>query len=277
MRVLVLGAAASGLGPRDAGAVVGQAFAQRGHQVALVPVAEQTSALAAALADLPEPRPALIPAARRASELARAVRRAGAATVLVDLGHDLEPDLGSGPADPVPGVDLVGVTTAEQLDLPLLGVRGVAARAGFASGEDRALTLERDAAYRRLAERLGTEPGPGSGAAGGAGLLVLSLGGHLRTPWQVLAEACGLERSLPQADLVVLVLAALDFGGTGVDLARAAAGWAEAAGVACVVVAEQVVVPARELRSWGVEAGYGLAPGDDLPALARRVATTWSW
>lgn len=280
MRVLVLATATDRLGPRLAGGVVGQAFARRGHQVAVVPMAERADQLASALADLSEPTACLVPASARATELAAAVRAqasAGATTVLVDLSADVALDLAASGAAPVVGIDLIGVVSADQLTLPLVGARGVAARAGFASGEDRAQVLARDAAYAQLAERLQVEPGPGAGAAGGGGLLVLALGGRLASAPQVLAELSGLEHSLAQADLVVLVMAALDFGGTGVALARVVAGWAESAAVACIVVAERMVVSARELRSWGIESGYGLTPGDDLVALARRVAATWSW
>ncbi len=280
MRVLVLATATDRLGPRLAGGVVGQAFARRGHQVAVVPMAERADQLASALADLSESTACLVPASGRATELAAAVRAqasAGATTVLVDLSADVTLDLAASGAAPVVGIDLIGVVSADQLTLPLVGARGVAARAGFASGEDRAQILARDAAYAQLAERLQVEPGPGAGAAGGGGLLVLALGGRLASAPQVLAELSGLEHSLAQADLVVLVMAALDFGGTGVALARVVAGWAESAAVACIVVAERMVVSARELRSWGIESGYGLTPGDDLVALARRVAATWSW
>ena len=200
MRVLVLATATDRLGPRLAGGVVGQAFARRGHQVAVVPMAERADQLASALADLSESTACLVPASGRATELAAAVRAqasAGATTVLVDLSADVALDLAASGAAPVVGIDLIGVVSADQLTLPLVGVRGVAARAGFASGEDRAQVLARDAAYAQLAERLQVEPGPGAGAAGGGGLLVLALGGRLASAPQVLAELSGLEHSRP--------------------------------------------------------------------------------
>ena len=80
-----------------------------------------------------------------------------------------------------------------------------------------------------------------------------------------------------------------DFAARGGGVVAAAAQAAAGALGPCVVVAGEVLIGAREMRTMGVEAAYavrrttGDAPSggdvgaDELAATARRVGRSWSW
>jgi glycerate kinase len=66
------------------------------------------------------------------------------------------------------------------------------------------------------------------------------------------------------------------------------AGAAAAALSPCIVIAGEVVIGSREMRTMGIEAGYAVRestldePGgnvgsEELAATAQRVARSWSW
>jgi glycerate kinase len=88
---------------------------------------------------------------------------------------------------------------------------------------------------------------------------------------------------------VVTGCSLFDFATRGGGVVAAAAAAAEAALAPCVVVAGEVLIGAREMRTMGVEAAYavresttGLPVGgdvgaDELTATARRVGRSWSW
>lgn len=310
MRVLVLTGAVGDLSPAQAGRVVASPWAAAGHAVAVVPMTADGNGLDDAVAALGPGRATVVrqTGGTTTGPLGDAAARAiaaGASTVLLDLTQPLPVDGGAGllealgataaaPLDegPVLGdlgqvrlpslpARLVAVVAAGTETAPLLGVRGVAATVGFETGQDRAEVLALDAALARLAAAVGLpDPPAGAGAGQGAALAVLALGGAVRTAPAALAELVDLDRSLALADLLVVVTDALDFGGAGVPLAQAAAGWAATAGAPCIVVARAVQISSRELRTLGIESAYGLT-GDEgdagLAELAQRVARTWSW
>lgn len=284
MRVLILSAGLSDLRPAEAGALVGRAWADLGHQVALVPLGIGGQGLADAVSRIPDVV-LLRPAAGQSSvSLGRGLRAAlDAGTVLVDLTGDCPDDAGAGLLAELEGTErpsgqrLVGVVRSDELDAALLGVRGVAARRAYASGgSDVGAALSGDAELARLASDVGLpDPPPGAGAGNGLALGIMALGGVVRTGPAVVGELAAIEASLAAADLVVLVAPTLDFGGAGIEEARAAATWAQHALLPCIALATRVQISSRELRTFGVESAYEL--GTDVPVAASRVARTWTW
>jgi glycerate kinase len=189
------------------------------------------------------------------------------------------------------GVELVGVVPADELTRPLLGLRGITSLRGRAAGLDADVLLRTDAALERLAGLLAPEHAvtPGAGACGGLGLAVLALGGRLATgPALGLASAVG-SAGLRGADLVVTGCSVFDFAARGGGVVAAASEAAAGVLAPCVVVAGEVLIGAREMRTMGVEAAYAVressadrpAGGDvgvaELAATARRVGRSWSW
>jgi glycerate 2-kinase len=186
--------------------------------------------------------------------------------------------------------ELVGVAPASQLSQPLLGLRGVTSRAGREADVVPELMLRTDAnlgAFARLASPAHSEA-PGAGACGGLGFAVLALGGRLSTgPALTLASAAG-QQALRDVDLVVTGCSIFDFASRGGGVVAAMAEAAAAALSPCIVIAGEVLIGSREMRTMGVEAGYavhdsmsdhprGEVSETDLASTARRVARSWSW
>lgn len=115
----------------------------------------------------------------------------------------------------------------------------------------------------------------GSGAGGGVGYALQLLGARTDTGPRFLLDELGLRDRLPGA-LLVLVTDAYDqdtvHEGVVADTARAALETA----TPTVVLAREVSVGRREGMSLGVSGSYELRPGEDLGALAARVARTWT-
>ncbi len=212
---------------------------------------------------------------------------------LAALGGDGPADLATARAT-LRGRRLIGVVPSDQLDVPLLGLRGITARAGRESGMDPELMLRTDAALERFA--VGLDPAAarrnGAGAVGGLGFAVLALGGELTTGPAYCARIGGLGEQLARADLALTGCRSYDFAHRGGGVLAEVARQAAAALLPCVVLAGEVLIGAREMRTMGVEAAYAIAePGppdravsptadptaDTLRALATRVARQWSW
>jgi len=220
----------------------------------------------------------------------------GGAGLLAALGADADAPLSAGAAglasltrvDLGPARRRLGstrltavVSDAEASDL-LLGLRGVTARRGHAVVADPALLLEVDDALGRLARAFGVPDAPGAGAAGGAAVAVLALGGTVTTGPALCAATAGLERTLAQADVVVTGADALGFADRGGPVVREVSTRSEEALRPCIAVARAVAVSGRELRTFGVEAAYALGGDADLGAAelterARTVAASWTW
>jgi glycerate kinase len=284
MRVLVISAGLADLPPAAAGAAVGAAWADLGHQVAVVPIGIGGQGLLDAMSGVPGTTVVTAQAGESSAHLGRELVAAmDAGTVVLDLTGDCPDDGGAGLLAAVGGREamdghtLIGVVSEDELDAAFLGVRGVAARRSYASGTpDIGAALAGDAALTRLAADLGMpDPPPGAGAGNGLAFAVLALGGVVRTGPQAIGELVAIERSLEAADLVVLVTDVLDFGGAGIAETRAAAAWAEQALVPCIAIATRVQISGRELRTFGVESAYDL--GADVADGAVRVARTWNW
>jgi glycerate kinase len=185
--------------------------------------------------------------------------------------------------------ELVGVVPASQLSQPLLGLRGITSRAGREAGADAELMLRTDAALEAFALRASPThaAAPGAGACGGLGFAVLALGGQLSTgPALTLASTAG-QQALRSVDLVVTGCSVFDFASRGGGVVAAMAEAAAAALTPCIVIAGEVLIGSREMRTMGIEAGYAVReslidhPAEisekELAATARRVARSWSW
>jgi glycerate kinase len=178
------------------------------------------------------------------------------------------------------------VVPAAEVGSPLLGLRGITSRRGRGT-VDPARMLQTDATLQRFAELAGGTVGetPGAGACGGIGLAVLALGGQL-TSGPDLALAAVPDP--PPFDLVVSGCTVFDFATRGGGVVAAAARVAAAALGPCIVVAGEVVIGAREMRTMGIEAAYpvresslddpvGAVTEAEIAATARRVARSWTW
>lgn len=258
-----------------------------------IPYAASSSALGRLLAEtLPEQGTLLV-------DLVSDDVHDGGAGFLAGLGAEADVDLDGGvaglaglsrldlggPRRRVAGLELVGVVPGPQLTTPLLGLRGITSVRGRAAGEDAEPLLAADASLQQLADLAGPGLGatPGAGACGGTALAVLALGGRLASgPELVLDAVAG------QVDLVVTGCSVFDFAHRGGGVVAAAAALAGRLLAPCVVVAGEVLVGAREMRTMGIEAAYAVheaVPGgtgalvtpDELATTARRVARTWRW
>jgi glycerate 2-kinase len=179
---------------------------------------------------------------------------------------------------------------AAQLSEPLLGLRGITSRAGREANVEPEQMLRTDATLERFA-RLASPAhagAPGSGACGGVGFGVLALGGRLSTgPAFALASPAG-QQGLRGADLVVTGCSVFDFASRGGGVVAAMAETAAAALTPCIVIAGEVLIGSREMRTMGIEAAYpvreslldevqGEVSQEDVAMTARRVARSWSW
>lgn len=240
-----------------------------------------------ALAVPGEPGSGPIPESASSAPLGTAVRalvdRYEPTRLWVDLVSDDVHDGGAGflealEGDRLDGVDLVGVVPESERSRLLLGLRGITSLRGRAAGEDPARLLAVDAGLAALASSLGVPDQPGAGACGGLGLAVLSLGGRLATgPELTLAGLAG------PVDLVVTGCSSYDFASRGGGVVAAAARLAADLLCPCVVLAGEVLIGGREMRTMGVEAAYGLdtdagaVSAAGLRALAARVGRSWRW
>ncbi|WP_375433387.1 glycerate kinase [uncultured Friedmanniella sp.] len=189
------------------------------------------------------------------------------------------------------GARLVGVVPGAETARPLLGLRGITSLRGRADGYDPAELLATDVTLSRLVELVA--PGgvdlPGAGACGGLGLAVLALGGTLATGPALALGDPRAAAALRRADLAVTGTGVFDFARRGGGVVAEMARRAGAALCPCIIVAGEVLVGAREMRTMGIEAAYAVrestadapAGGDvtaeELAATARRVSRSWSW
>jgi len=247
-------------------------------------------------------------------ELLLAAREAGATQIVVGLGGSGTNDGGAGmlaalgatadrPLDQGP-VGLEGVSRVElpsgvlegielvaasDVDNPLTGIFGATRIFGGQKGFDDAEISRWDAvleSFGAATDRF-IASGKGAGAAGGLGFGLLLLGAERQPGVQVVADAVRLGERAAAADLVITGEGSFDPQSSG---GKAPAGVAAIAGQAarpCIVLAGQVAVGTREMRTLGVDAAYSLLdtvgeeraleePGAALADLAARVARTWS-
>jgi glycerate 2-kinase len=183
----------------------------------------------------------------------------------------------------------IEVLIASDVDIPLLGLRGVTnahgARAGIA--DDRLMAVDgqlsrlAEATDRRLADA------KGAGAGGGMGFALMLLGARRVDGVDVVSTAVGLPGLARSADLVVTGEGSFDFSSRSGKVPYGVAAVAGAAVRPCIALAGEVLVGSREMRSLGIESAYSMVdlvgrevaisePAETLRALAERVARSWS-
>lgn len=178
--------------------------------------------------------------------------------------------------------ELVAVIDPAQLGDLLLGLRGLTARRGHATGTDPAIMLATDASLGALAGALGVQDAPGMGAAGGSLVALNAVGAWLTSGPALCAAVAGLEKTAALADVIVTGGDHFDFVRRGGPVVGEVISLAERTLRPCVAVARSVEVSSRELRTFGVEIAYTLGGGpelggDELSARAAGMANSWTW
>lgn len=294
MRVVIASDAIAGLDPRDASELLARAFADRGVLVAVAPLGVAGRPLREGIAAC-APEVTLM-AAQSSSEAGEALRST-APSLLLDLTAATVDDLGAaalGP-DPVAGLAqlreawegraLTALVPEGHDQRALTGLDGYASVDLRAQGADLQAVLAADAKAEAWAGRLGIEPLPGDGAAGGLGLLIRALGGTLADPLSFLIDRLGLADTIASADLIVTGAESLDFHALGGPIVKRIAAMAGEALRPVIAVVGRNYVSARELRLGGFETAYPLlqGAGEEQPSIERlrevseQVARTWQW
>lgn len=315
MRLLVATDSWRDVGSRRVGAALARAWSALGDEVAVLPMGTAGAGFGRALSQLPEGRrldvicPRLPEPSRpqdrweaSSAVLAPALTgaRAGRGPLLLELADAPWRDGGRGLAREL-GIDGAGggsepksrplhlVTTAEQAAQPLTGLRGVVSVEGRQQGMDPARMLALDQALCDWAAELTGDPAagqtPGSGAAGGLGLLVSASGGTVTTGPQVLLEVAGARATIAGADLVVTGCDHLDFATLAGEVISGVIAAASPLGVPVIAVPRSSEVSARELRQAGLEAALpldvegigGAARPEQITEAAGPIARTWHW
>jgi glycerate kinase len=184
------------------------------------------------------------------------------------------------------GIELLA---ASDVDNPLLGLRGATNIFGPQKGVDKDRIPPLDAALENLATKADRQlaDAKGAGAAGGLGYGLMLVGATRVPGIETIIEAVRLKEQASRADLVLTGEGGFDYQSAS---GKVVSGVAAAAGQAirpCVVLAGQVLVGAREMRTMGVQSAYSLVdavgkdaalgqPAQSLATLAARVAKTWS-
>lgn len=188
------------------------------------------------------------------------------------------------------GRRLTLVVSPGQEGLPLLGLRGITSRFGRDQGWHPELLLATDASLQAftVAAAPGEPEGADWGASGGLGFVADLLGGRVLSGSAYCAELAELPRVIRGADLLVTGCSVFDFAERGGGVVARIAGLGGASNVPVILIAGEVVIGSREMRSMGVESAYGVRePRIDqqavdvtpveLAAVANRVARSWSW
>lgn len=237
-------------------------------------------------------------------ELMIAAREAGATRIVVGVGplasHDgglgLLGALGAG--EYLEHLSLVRedwsdvtVLLAHADDLPLLGFHGASAALGTDFGVSAEVTQRLESQLGQLTERVNVvlpptrdllsgqlrraEREPGSGAGGGVGYGLLTLGAFSVAGARFALEELDLPAAIPGA-LVVTGCATYDWRTVHEGVVAEVARQALASASPTVVLAQEVAVGRREGMSLGIAATYAARAGEELDDLAERVARTWS-
>ncbi|RLP07971.1 glycerate kinase [Propionibacterium australiense] len=297
MRVLVAAGAMAGFDAWRAGARIGRAWREFGAEVALVPLAEIGSDWQQARENLAGPDNTLfIPLDGHdhdSGPMLWSFLNGGGPSTLVDAVGTAGPASGAEALD----IDrvrghlaerpLIGLCRSGEQDAVLTGMLGLAGRREDLPLGQR-LSLDRMlGAWAELLAAGGSGPAapadgpalastPGSGAGGGAGAVVLALGGRVLTGPQALGEIADLDRTIAAADLVVTSCESFDVDAWGGPIVDYVAQRAAVAGRPVVVVSRTNHVNLAGQRANGIEAVHAIGDGDigdGCLALAR----SWFW
>ncbi len=293
MRVLVAADAIAGLDPRDASDVIGQAFADLGAQVAVVPLSDGGAWFADTVAAFD--RTASVSQPATLQDALTCLASGGPVSYLDLTGiaqHSWDELVSVGRVDvealraDVAGREVVAVVRTGQQDATLTGMTGVVAERGRTVGADLADTLAADAAVSRWLDSLGVDGTvQGSGAADGIGAIILALGGRITSGIDACISGFRVADTVAKADLVVTGSSVLDFHAVGGHVVKEVARLANDALRPVVAIVGRNFVSSRELRLGGIESAHPIldGPGEDEPIpaqlseVATAVARSWSW
>ncbi len=159
----------------------------------------------------------------------------------------------------------VPIVAACDVDSPLLGPVGAARRFAPQKGatSDDVEVLESALANlaRRIADDVGREVAPLSGAGAGGGLgtgLAAFFGATLRPGFELIAEVARLADDIRAADLVITGEGRLDDQSLAGKVPIGVARLAKAARVPCVAIAGELSADRAALREAGIEAALGI-------------------
>lgn len=283
----------AGLDPRAASDVIGQAFADSGAQVAVVPLADGGQWFAASVAafdaDATVSQPATLADAvdvLTGGSPPRYVDLTGVGRYTWDELVAVMPPVQEAPH----GVDnlrnTVAVVQSGSQRATLTGLTGVVAERGRRDGVDLAETLAADARVSVWITALGLDGStPGAGAAEGLGALVLAHGGSIASGLDVGIVGFDLASTIAKADVIVTGSALLDFHAVGGDVVKEVARLAGEALRPVIAIVGRNFVSSRELRLAGIESAHPILEGagtdEPIPAqlaeVAARVARSWTW
>lgn len=178
-------------------------------------------------------------------------------------------------------LDTCEVLVACDVTNPLCGEFGASRMYGPQKGATPAVALELDAALRRFAEVVRTDLGvdvldvPGAGAAGGLGAgLVAFARGLLRPGVEIVAEACGLEARIRDADLVITGEGKLDAQTVHGKTPSGVAHIAKRHRVPVIAIAGTLGEGYAQLYEQGLTAAFSICPGPIPLADALQQGTT---
>ncbi|WP_168207589.1 glycerate kinase [Microlunatus elymi] len=185
---------------------------------------------------------------------------------------------------------LTVVVPRDQVGLPLLGLRGITSRFGRDQGWHPELLLATDASLQSFtaAAAPGRPDSADWGACGGLGFVADLLGGRVTTGSAYCAELGRLPERVRGADLLVTGCSMFDFAERGGGVVARVADLGAHANVPVILIAGEVVIGSREMRSMGVESAYHVresragesvadVSADELAQTVNRVARSWSW
>jgi glycerate 2-kinase len=220
----------------------------------------------------PTPQTAVSAHSRGVGQLIDAAVRADAARIVVGLGGTASTDGGRGLVDELGGLRaarqrLAGVEliAASDVEYPLLGPWGAAAVFGPQKGADPATVAVLEERLTEWAAELDAAAGhpvsaqAGAGAAGGIGAALLALGARCESGASIIATHTRLADDIAAADLVITGEGRFDHQSLHGKVVGALAAAARPQRVPIVVMAGQVGLDRRALRSEGILAAYAIA------------------
>jgi glycerate 2-kinase len=226
----------------------------------------------ARLSGPPTSQTALSAHSRGVGQLIEAAVQTGAKRIVVGLGGTASTDGGRGLVEALGGLAagrqrLAGLEliAASDVEYPLLGPWGAAAVFGPQKGADPATVAALERRLTEWADELDAAAGrpvsaqPGAGAAGGIGAALLALGGRCESGASIIASHTRLADDISAADLVITGEGRFDDQSLHGKVVGALAAAARPQQIPIVVMAGQVALDRRALRSEGILAAYAIA------------------
>ena len=283
MRVLVSCGGIGRLGPVETSDTVAQAFAARGAQVAVAPVSAGGEGFAEIVRRFSPDAHVLT-----AHTLSQACDMLTEGADYLDVTAVPAPGLGELLALPVSPVH-AGTTVVvphRETGRTLTGLTGSLAERGRENEVDIAVTLEEDSRATAWLERLKVVNEAPAGALCGLGAWALGCGARVVSGIGLCVDGYRMQTLAAKADVIVTGAGELDFHHRGGDVVVELTRLGVEALRPVVVVAGRNFISPRELRLAGIEEAHAVTPpgvaeiditAEQLGAVARRVAVTWTW